>query len=219
MNMEFFINYPSDNALSRMVAEKIIEQILKGELKPGDKIVESTYAELFNISRSPVREAIYLLTTEGLIERIPRKGAFVKGYTLSEIQDLLDIRNNIELLSAKKIRDPHKKQDLLKELKLILDEMDDCCNRLQYVYLNYAYHYTLIKFSESSVLEEVYSKISLPLIRIQSIHFSLTEAVENSKNEHQKMYEFLKENRVEEFISLLRKHTEDVITNVSKILF
>ena len=53
MNMEFFINYPSDNALSRMVAEKIIEQILKGELKPGDKIVESTYAELFNISRSP----------------------------------------------------------------------------------------------------------------------------------------------------------------------
>nr|MBO2506359.1 GntR family transcriptional regulator [Bacilli bacterium] len=97
--MEFFINYPSDNALSRMVAEKIIEQILKGELKPGDKIVESTYAELFNISRSPVREAIYLLTTEGLIERIPRKGAFVKGYTLSEIQDLLDIRNNIELLS------------------------------------------------------------------------------------------------------------------------
>lgn len=97
--------------------------------------------------------------------------------------------------------------------------MDDCCNRLQYVYLNYAYHYTLIKFSESSVLEEVYSKISLPLIRIQSIHFSLTEAVENSKTEHRKMYEFLKENRVEEFISLLRKHTEDVITNVSKILF
>lgn len=217
--MEFFINYPSDNALSRSVAEKIIEQILKGELKPGEKIVESNYAEMFNISRSPVREAIYLLTMEGLIERVPRKGAFIKGYTLSEIQDLLDIRNNIELLSAKKIKDPHKKQDLLKELKLILEEMDDCTNRLKYVYLNYAYHYTLIKFSESSVLEDVYSKISLPLIRIQSIHFSLSEAVENSKNEHRQMYELLKENNIEPFISLLKKHTEDVISNVSKIIF
>lgn len=213
------MDYPLDNALSRVVAEKILEQILNGELKPGDKVVESTYAELFSISRSPVREAIYMLTTEGIIERIPRKGAFIKGYTLSEIQDLLDIRNHIELLAAKKIHEPHKNTTLLKELEEILAEMDGCTERLKYVYLNYVFHYKLIKFSDSPVLENVYSKICFPLLRIQSIHFSLNDTVKKSKEEHWMMVELLKENKKEEFISLLRSHTEDVISNVRKILF
>ncbi|KGR76258.1 GntR family transcriptional regulator [Ureibacillus sinduriensis] len=217
--MEFFLNYPLDNALSRIVAEKILEQILNGDLKPGDKIVESVYAEMFDTSRSPIREAIYMLTTEGLIERIPRKGAFVKGYTLSEIQDLLDIRNNIELLSAKRIHEPHKKKDLLEELKSILKELEKCTNQVQYVRLNYAFHYTIIKFSESSVLEGVYSKISFPLLRIQGIHFSQVETIEKSKEEHRKIYEHLKRNEMGEFTELLRHHTQNVIFNVSKTLF
>jgi len=217
--MDFFLNYPLDNALSRMVAEKILEQILNGELKPGDKIVEGAYAEMFNTSRSPIREAIYMLTTEGLIERIPRKGAFIKGYTLSEIQDLLDIRNNIELLSANRIYEPHKKKDLLVVLKSLLKGMDKCTNQYEYVQLNYAFHYTIIKFSESSVLEGVYSKISLPLLRIQGIHFSQGETIQKSKEEHRKIYEYLKNNQMDEFVELLRNHTENVIFNVSKTLF
>lgn len=214
-----FFNYPLDNALSRTVAEKILEQILTGELKPGDQIVESVYAEMFNTSRSPIREAIYMLTTEGLIERIPRKGAFIKGYSLSEIQDLLDIRNNIELLSAKRIYEPHKKKSLLEEMKSILKKMEKSRNQFEYMYLNHAFHYTLIKFSESAVLEGIYSKISFPLLRIQGIHFSKNETIDKSKGEHQKIYELLKENQTDELISLLRKHTEDVIFNVRKTLF
>ncbi|UZN00530.1 GntR family transcriptional regulator [Lysinibacillus sp. MHQ-1] len=89
-----------------------MDQILNGELKPGDQIVESSYAEMFNTSRSPIREAIYLLSTEGLIERVPRKGAFIKGYTLTEVQDLLDIRNNLEILAAQRIHEPQKKENI-----------------------------------------------------------------------------------------------------------
>ncbi|HWK23613.1 MAG TPA: GntR family transcriptional regulator [Ureibacillus sp.] len=217
--MDFFLNYPMDNALSRIVAEKIMEQILNGELKPGDKIVEGEYAEMFNTSRSPIREAIYMLSTEGLIERIPRKGAFVKGYTLSEIQDLLDIRNNIELLSANRIHEPHKKKTLLDELKSLLKAMDKCSDQFEYVQLNYAFHYTIIRFSESTVLEGVYSKISFPLLRIQGIHFSQSETIDKSKEEHRKIYEYLKLNKMDEFVELLRNHTENVIFNVSKTLF
>lgn len=215
--MEYF-NYPLDNALSRKIAEKIMEQILKAELKPGDKIVESVYAEMFNTSRSPVREAIYLLATEGLIERIPRKGAFIKGYTLTEVQDLLDVRNNLELLAAKRIFEPHKKKELLDEMKNIIKKMDKSTNQFDYTHLNYAFHLTLIKFSESKVLEGVYSKICFPLLRIQGIHFSINETIDKSKGEHRKIYELLKENEMDELISLLRKHTEDVIFNVRRNL-
>lgn len=110
--MDYF-NDALDNALSSKVAEKIMEHILNGDLKPGDKIVEGVYAEMFNTSRSPIREAIYLLATEGLIERIPRKGAYVKGYTIDDVQDLLDVRNHLELLAAQRIVEPHTKNHYL----------------------------------------------------------------------------------------------------------
>lgn len=213
--MEYF-KCDLDNALSRSVAEKITEQILLGELKPGDKIIESIYADMFQTSRSPIREAIYLLATEGLIERVPRKGAFVKGYTLSEIQDLLDIRNNLEILAAERIYEPHKNKELLADMKEILKQMDKCTERLEYTHLNYAFHFTLIKFSGSSVIEGVYSKIGLPLLRIQGMHFSMDETIEKSKFEHHKIYELLKEDQMDELISVLRKHTEDVIFNVRR---
>jgi len=213
--MEFF-NYPLDNALSRTIAEKILDQILIGDLKPGDKIVEGTYADLFQTSRSPVREAIYLLATEGLIERVPRKGAFIRGYSISEIQDLLDIRNNIEILAAKKIVEPQKNKNLLNEMRSILKKMERCSDQIEYTHLNYAFHFILIKFSESKIFEDMYSKIALPLLRIQGIHFNIDTTIEKSKTEHSEIYEFLKENKMDELLSLLRKHTEDVIINVRK---
>lgn len=213
--MEYFTDL-LDNALSRTVAQKIMEQILNGELKPGDQIVESTYAEMFNTSRSPIREAIYLLSTEGLIERVPRKGAFIKGYTLTEVQDLLDVRNNLEILAAQRIKEPQKKKTLLNEMKKIVKEMDKCSNQMEYTHLNYVFHFTLIKFSESTVIEGVYSKISLPLLRIQGIHFSINDTIEKSRKEHRKIYELLKDNQLDELISILRKHTEDVIFNIRR---
>ncbi|MBD8027045.1 GntR family transcriptional regulator [Ureibacillus sp. Re31] len=208
-----------DNALSKSVAEKIMEQILNGELKPGDRIVESVYAELFNTSRSPIREAIYLLATEGLIERVPRKGAFIKGYTFNEVQDLLDIRNHLEILAAQRIKEPNKKKDLLEDMKRILEKMDQCNNQKDYTHLNYEFHFTLIKFSDSTVIESVYSKIVLPLIRVQSIHFKSGETINKSRDDHHKIYEFLKNNEVDELVSLLRKHTEDVILNIRRQVF
>lgn len=208
-----------DNALSKSVAEKIMEQILNGELKPGDKIVESVYAEMFSTSRSPIREAIYLLATEGLIERVPRKGAFIKGYTFNEVQDLLDVRNHLEILAAQRIKEPNKKKHLLEEMKRILEEMDHCSSQKDYTHLNYEFHFTLIKFSESAVIEGVYSKIVLPLVRVQSLHFKTEETINKSRDDHHKIYEFLKNNQVDELISLLHEHTGDVIFNIRRQVF
>lgn len=93
-----------DNALSIRIANNLLEQVLSGELRPGDQVVESIYAEQYETSRSPVREAIYLLATEGIIERVPRKGAFIKGYTLDDMKDLLDVRNHLEIFGSRTFR-------------------------------------------------------------------------------------------------------------------
>lgn len=211
--MNYFDNV-IDNALSIRIANRLLEQILTGELKPNDQIVESIYAEQFQTSRSPVREAIYLLATDGIIERVPRKGAFVKGYRLDDMKDLLDVRNNIEMLAVHKLKSPSGEKEILQEMKTIIADMTKAKDYTEYTHLNYQFHFSILKLSKSPVLIDMYSKIALPLLRIQVIHFSDSETISKSIMEHKKIYECLKRDDIEQLISILRKHTEDVIYSV-----
>lgn len=208
-----------DNALSIMVANQLLQQVLNSELEPGDQVVESIYAEQFQISRSPVREAIYLLAMEGIIERVPRKGAFIKGYTLDEMKDLLDIRNSLELLAVERLVQPSEEKELLEEMEKVVQQMMEVESFTEYVHLNYKFHYLILKLSKSNVLVDMYSKISLPLLRIQVIHFSSDKTIEKSVEEHKQIYSCLLKDDIVQLKSILRKHTEDVIFSVkSKLL-
>ncbi|MEK4023145.1 GntR family transcriptional regulator [Mammaliicoccus sciuri] len=216
--MEYF-EKSLDNALSKKVANQLLEQVLSSELKPGDQVVENNYAEQFNISRSPVREAIYLLTMEGIIERVPRKGAFIKGYTIDEMKDLLDVRNSIEMLAVERLIKPSEEKKLLEEMRLVVHKMMKVENYTEYTHLNYQFHYLILKLSKSKVLIDMYSKISLPLLRIQIIHFSSNKVIEKSVKEHKEIYSCLVKDDISQLKTILRKHTEDVIYSVkSKLL-
>lgn len=72
-----------------------------GELKPGRKIQEEQLAQQFNVSRTPLREAISRLAQDGLIVSIPFRGVFVREYTLSEIQQLYEMRSVLEAFSVR----------------------------------------------------------------------------------------------------------------------
>lgn len=216
--MEYF-EKSLDNALSKMVANQLLGQVLNNELKPGDQVVESAYAEQFQISRSPIREAIYLLTMEGIIERVPRRGAFIKGYTIDEMKDLLDVRNSLELLAVERLVQPSQDTETLSEMKSVVHQMSKVKDYTEYTHLNYKFHYLILKLSKSSVLIDMYSKISLPLLRIQVIHFSSNRMIEKSVREHKQIYSCLVKDDIIQLKSILRKHTEDVIFSVkSKLL-
>lgn len=204
------------NPLANSIAQQLFEQILLGELKPNEKIVETTYAEKFNLSRSPVREAFYLLATEGIIDRIPRKGAYVREYSEVEIQDLLDVRNQMEYMAAGKIENPSSNEKLLEKMKTITEQMAVCDDIIEYTHLNFAFHSILIEFSGSTIIRDVYDKISLRLMRIQAIHFELSESLAKSISEHQELYEALKVGDMELFKKLLRAHTGGVLINLRK---
>ncbi|MER2107260.1 MAG: GntR family transcriptional regulator [Solibacillus sp.] len=216
--MDYFVD-TLDNALSRNIANKLLEQILNGDLKPGDQVVEANYAEQFHTSRSPVREAIYMLTTEGIIERVPRKGAYIKGYTLDDMRDLLDVRNYLELSAVQKLKQPSQETEVLKEMQQVIKQMTKAADYTEYTHLNYQFHFLLLKLSDRKVLIDMYSKIALPLLRIQVIHFSDKKIIKKSIEEHRRIYECLCEDDIEQLTSILRKHTEDVIYSVrNKIL-
>lgn len=208
----------AQNALSNHIAEHITEQILKGELIPGEKLIEHIYAEEYGTSRAPVREAIYLLSIEGLVERIPRKGAVVKEYTENEIYDLLEIRNMLEMMAIDRIqRNGASSADLLK-MNDILADMKGVTDVHQYTQLNHSFHMTLVEMSKSETIKTMYSRLGWPLLRIQSISFTNDGSIEKSVIEHEMLISFLREGKITDAADLLKRHNEDVISNMKKKL-
>ncbi|WP_019119459.1 GntR family transcriptional regulator [Brevibacillus massiliensis] len=208
----------SKNALSNRIAEHITEQIITGELKPGEKLIENTYAEEYGTSRAPVREAIFLLSIEGLVERIPRKGAVVKGYTEAEIYDLLEIRTMLESLAMKRIEEHGVDTEVIEKMDQVLQEMKDEKAIKKYTQYNYAFHMCLIEMSKSQVIKNVYSRLELPLQRVQSLSFANEGKIEKSVSEHSIIVRMLKDGKIAEAARILEKHNSDVIESIQKSL-
>lgn len=77
------------------------ELILKGDLKPGERLMEIHLAEQLGVSRTPIREAIRMLELDGLVKMIPRKGAQVAQISREDLQDVLEVRKALDTLAVK----------------------------------------------------------------------------------------------------------------------
>lgn len=87
--------------LRDVVFNTLREAILKGELKPGERLMELQLASKLGVSRTPIREAIRMLEQEGLAVTMPRKGAEVAKMTLKDMEDVLEVREALDELAAK----------------------------------------------------------------------------------------------------------------------
>src|SRR6184192_4142171 len=148
-----------NNAISNIIMEDIVNDIILGKLKPGDKLVEAKYAEKFGVSRAPIREALNTLTIEGIVVKIPRKETIVKGFTNEEIWDLVRIRKYLEDLAFEKVEKNNRPENLFNDLKKIQSKMD-IYNPKDYAKLNQEFHLRIIRESQSDVLIDMYTRMA-----------------------------------------------------------
>lgn len=87
----------TNQPLSNNLFSQIQIDILSGKIKHGEKLTELSICKKYNVSRTPVREAFRQLESDGLIENIPNRGAFVLGLTKRDISDLFDLRCLFEM--------------------------------------------------------------------------------------------------------------------------
>lgn len=86
--------------LRDVVFQTLRQAILKGELQPGERLMEIKLAELLGVSRTPIREAIRKLELEGLVVMVPRKGAAVANITEKDTKDVLEVRRTLEMFAV-----------------------------------------------------------------------------------------------------------------------
>lgn len=100
MTDNLVLNMDAYLPLRDVVFHTLREAILKGELRPGERLMELQLAEKLGVSRTPIREAIRMLEQEGLAVTIPRRGAEVAKMTEKDMQDVLQVREALDELAA-----------------------------------------------------------------------------------------------------------------------
>ena len=99
MTNNFQVNMDEYLPLRDVVFKTLRQAILKGELEPGERLMEIQLAERLGVSRTPIREAIRKLELEGLVLMIPRKGAEVAKISENNLRDVLEVRRSLEELA------------------------------------------------------------------------------------------------------------------------
>lgn len=111
--------------LRDVVFQTLRNAILKGELKPGERLMEIQLAQKLGVSRTPVREALRKLELEGLVIMIPRRGAIVADITVQDLNDVLEVRQALEELAVRKACDSATDEQL-KALKQAANDFKRC---------------------------------------------------------------------------------------------
>lgn len=110
---------PRRRGLSRETYQKLRHAIVSGELAPDEPLSEAALAERYNVSRTPVREALALLANDGLVRTTPNLGSRVAGISLTDVRELFQMREVLEGLAA---RLAAQNRNDLEELERLIEE-------------------------------------------------------------------------------------------------
>ena len=86
--------------LHEELTESLRKLIVSGELQPGRKVPEKELCELYGVSRTPLREALKVLATDGLVNLEPNRGAWVSRITVEELDELFPVMGALEALAG-----------------------------------------------------------------------------------------------------------------------
>ncbi len=168
---------------SEDIVAAVERDIIGGVLLPGQRIDEAALAERFDVSRTPVREAILELAAVGLVEQRTHRGAYVADVTLEEIFDVYEVLAELEglcaRLAARRMETTERREllDLHEKMGQSLAAED----RDAYISLDYQFHNILIKASRNAALKD---HLSMCLKRIAPIRRTSMEMARDLSQAH-----------------------------------
>lgn len=136
------------------IGNAIREAIASGDLKPGDRIVETQWAKDLGVSQSPVREAIRELEMMGLVENVPYQGCFVRKATKQDMKDAYRVRMYLEMLGVQDAVEIATEEQL-KDIFKVFKEMEAEAKKNafnSYINKNELFHGKIVEISQNKLL-------------------------------------------------------------------
>lgn len=200
------------------VMEYLRRAILSGELPPGTRLVQADLAEALKVSVTPIREALWELNSQGLIDLDAFRGAVVHVPTLAELEDIFEVRT--ALLPASVRRGvQHMTPQQLEQASAILDQMEAEPDQTRWIALNRDFHTQLYGAKPNQHLQAVLERLS----DIATIYINLSFAQNvaersSSEQEHRQMLAAYQARDVDQAIALSLGHIHSTLAAARRVL-
>lgn len=220
MEPSFHVSMDEYLPLRDVVFKTLRQAILRGELKPGERLMEIRLANKLGVSRTPIREAIRKLELDGLVVMIPRKGAEVAEITEKSLRDVLEVRKVLEELSVELACDRITKEQL-KELEKAAEEFKEILKSDDITEIAEAdvhFHDIIYQAADNQRLTQLLSNLGEQMYRYRIEYLKNPDVHEKLLSEHEEIIKNIRERKKESAVRIMCEHIDNQVTTVSDLI-
>ncbi len=206
--------------LRDVVFNTLRQAILRGELKPGERLMEIQLANKLGVSRTPIREAIRKLELEGLVLMIPRKGAEVADITEKSLKDVLEVRRALEELSVKLTCDRITKEEI-KELEQAAENFRKTMKNKDITEIAEAdvrFHDVIYTATKNQKLIQLLNNLHEQMYRYRIEYLKDEEVYPKLLKEHKEIIERINRGEKEEAARIVCEHIDNQVNAVMDVI-
>lgn len=206
--------------LRDVVFKTLREAILRGDLKPGERLMELQLASKLGVSRTPIREAIRMLEQEGLAVTIPRRGAEVAKMTLKDMQDVLEVRDALDELAVQ-IACGRITPAQLEKLRKAKEEFETCTKGKDVKKIaaaDVAFHDAIYEATENPKLVSILNNLREQVYRYRVEYLKDRENYPVLIQEHEQIWEGLKNGDEAQATKVMHEHVKNQAVAVTAII-
>lgn len=208
---------PRAASSAEFVAQILREAILSGALRPGEILRQEILSNALGVSRMPVREAIQILDSQGLVEHSAHRGSTVAKISLEDIEEIFGVRLALETLAIQRSV-PHLDADMLERTRLNLLEMNRAKNLDAYLLLHRKFHLSLYSARCSDRLIALISKqfdLAERYLRLERLVLNFAE---EDKAEHVALFDACRQHDVSAAVKILETHIGEAGHTLSAVV-
>ncbi len=214
LNMDAFL------PLRDVVFNTLRDAILKGELEPGERLMEIHLANKLGVSRTPIREAIRMLENEGLAVTVPRKGAQVAKMTEKDLEDVLEIRDALDGLAVE-CACSRMTEDDFKALEHAMEVFLDATKHGEVraiVEADEEFHNVIYKSTKNPKLMNIVANIKEQMYRYRYEYIKGNNDFSHIVDEHEKILDGLRRQDVKFVKEIMHTHLDNQISGVKDLI-
>jgi len=200
----------SRKSLHTEVTDRIRQLIVESHLQPGQRVPELEISRDLGVSRTPIREALKVLASEGLVELLPLRGAVVKTFSKKDATDMLELMALLEVFAAEKAcKAEQKKIEAVLAAHEKMKLLHAKGKRSEYFQINQQIHGAIVAMAENESLTLMHNALSK---RMRSLRFSGNSTPDNWRNalnEHHEIASALQQRDVKKIKKAVGLHFEN----------
>ena len=220
MEPNFKVNMNEYLPLRDVVFNTLRQAILRGELKPGERLMEIQLANKLGVSRTPIREAIRKLELEGLVLMIPRKGAEVAEITEKSLRDVLEVRRALEELAVQLACEKITKEEI-RELERVAKEFQQVVNSsdiTEIAEVDVCFHDIIYTATDNQKLIQLLNNLREQMYRYRVEYLKRDGVFPQLIAEHEAIIRHIENNEKEKATEVMWRHIDNQVETVIDVI-